>query len=232
VAAVNSMLAVADELKRQERCAEELILRQQIVEALRRNLGLDNYDTVKSEARLGTCLLDLDRAGDAEPFLTHVVAEIEKFPGTMSQETFDAITRMAVVRQDAGRSEEACELLELALSEFVLQGQGECTPAMEVSVLLGAILFKLDELEEATLLNRHILDVRARTLGPDDPQTLESLEFLIRVLKRTNQLAEARVMAISLLERRTKMLGAGHADTAAAQELSDSLNPPDETFSE
>jgi hypothetical protein len=95
---------------------------------------------------------------------------------------------------------------------------------MDVTWFLAATLFKLHEFEEADPLFRHVLDVRGRTRGPDDPGTLEALELLIRVLMRTDGLAEAKIMATSLVERRTKVLGQEHADTLTARELLDSID--------
>jgi tetratricopeptide (TPR) repeat protein len=231
-ATTTAMVQGADQLKRQERYAEELLLREQIVGNLRRNLGLEHENTLRAEAHLGRCLLDLDRAEDAEPLLAHVLAESTHSPGTMSPDTCDAILCLAVVHRKSGRLDEARQLLEQVLSEYAQHGLAEGTAAMDVSWLLAAILFKLEDLEEATLLYRHILDVRGRTLGPDDPETLESLELLIRILVRTENLAEARVMAFSLVEKRTQILGEEDAETTSARELLASLDPPDEPSSD
>jgi hypothetical protein len=97
---------------------------------------------------------------------------------------------------------------------------------MRTSTILAAGLVRLHELEEAIRLYRHILDVRVRTVGVDDPETLDTLESLARVLIRADQLAEARVLATSLLEQRTRVLGAEHSDTSGARELLASIEPP------
>jgi hypothetical protein len=75
------MIAVADQLKRQVRYAEELLLRQQIVQALDRNLGPQDENALRAELQLGMCIVNLDREEDAEPFLTHVAAESEYSSG-------------------------------------------------------------------------------------------------------------------------------------------------------
>jgi hypothetical protein len=204
------------------RSGPDSLIREQIVGALRRNLGSEHENTLRAEAHLGRCLLDLDRAEDAEPILVHIVADSEHSPGKMSPDTLDSMLCLAVVHQKSGRPDEARQLLERALLEYALHGLAEGTAAMDVSTLLAAILFLLNEVEEATLLCRHILDVRGRTLGPDDPETLRSLQSLIRVLIGAGHLAEARVMAASLLEKRILALGEAHEDTLKAQELLDS----------
>jgi hypothetical protein len=97
------MVGVADELRRQDRYAEELLLREQIVQTPRRNLGVHHEGTLEAEAKLGRCLIDLDRTEEAEPLLTHVVAASGYSPGTMSPDTCLAMVCLAVVHREAGR---------------------------------------------------------------------------------------------------------------------------------
>lgn len=191
VATVNSMVGVAEQLQRQERYAEEVLLREQIVEALRRNVGLEHGDTLTAEANMGRCLVDLDRPEEAESFLAHVAAGTEGSPGIISSDSLNALLLLAVLYRSTGRLEDVRHLLIRALNEYAFRGMAEGAPAMDVSSLLAGILFLLDERTEAVLLCRHILDVRERTLGPDESETLASLERLVIFLMRTDHLVEA-----------------------------------------
>jgi hypothetical protein len=85
----------------------------------------------------------------------------------------------------------------------------------------------MDRIHESCDLRRHILDVRRRTLGPDDPATLGSLENLANTLQRNGDLDEARVMYGNLLTKRTQLLAADHPDTQRTAEL---LSAIDEDF--
>ena len=134
---------------------------------------------------------------------------------------------LAVIYMRSGRLDESRHLLERVVPEYALHGAAESTAAMRTSTILAAGLVRLHELEEAIRLYRHILDVRVRTVAADDPETLDTLESLARVLiPRADQLAEARVLATSLLEQRTHVLGAEHSDTSGARELLASIEPP------
>jgi tetratricopeptide (TPR) repeat protein len=226
-----AMGQVADQLRRQRRYAEELLLREKIFEARRRNLGLEHEDTLKAESHLGRVLLDLDGREAAEPLLAHVVSATERSPGTMSSETLDAILCLAIVYHKSARLHEARPLLEEALSEFAFRGQAEGTVAVDVSWLLASVLYTLSELDEAVLISRRVLDVRERTLGPLHLQTLDALEMLIRVLIGLGNITEARAMGLSLVDKRTQILGEVHPDTTSARELLSSLEPPDQTLS-
>ena len=222
----NAMVQVADQLKRQERYGEELLLREQVVQALRKNLGEDHENTLSAESQMGMCLVSLDREEDAEPLLARVVAESDASPCSVSPEAIEAMVWLAVIYMRSGRLDESRHLLERVLPEYALHGAAESTAAMRTSTILAAGLVRLHGLEEAIRLYRHILDVRARTVGVDDPETLDTLESLARVLIRADQLAEARVLAMSLLEQRTRVLGAEHSDTSGARKLLTSIEPP------
>ena len=61
---------------------------------------------------------------------------------------------------------------------------------MTTTAHLGKYFFQLDLLSGSCELRRHILDVRNRTLGPDDPVTLNSLERLANALQWIGELDE------------------------------------------
>jgi len=51
-----------------------VLLREQAVAALRRNLGTDHKWTLDAEMKFAVCLQTLGRAEEADPLLSHVVA--------------------------------------------------------------------------------------------------------------------------------------------------------------
>ncbi len=55
---------------------------------------------------------------------------------------------------------------------------------MKASSHLATTLLQMGQVPESCELRRRILDVRSRTLGPDDPTTLSSLENLANTLRR------------------------------------------------
>src|ERR1700728_2366183 len=71
---VKAMNEVANQLAKQGRVAEEVVLREQIVAGLRNNVGPEHDFTLNAEWNLAMCLTTLERPEDAEPLLAHVVA--------------------------------------------------------------------------------------------------------------------------------------------------------------
>ncbi len=54
---------------------------------------------------------------------------------------------------------------------------------MKASSHLATTLLQMGQVPESCELRRRILDVRSRTLGPDDPATLSSFENLANTLR-------------------------------------------------
>ena len=90
---------------------------------------------------------------------------------------------------------------------------------MLVSSHLATTLLQMGRGPESAARRRHILEVRNRTLGPDDPTSLRSLENLAHTLQRTGELQEAKVMGQDLLAKRISVLPADHPDLQRTREL-------------
>jgi hypothetical protein len=93
---IKAMLDVANQLARQDRGAEELDLRTQIVAGLR-TLDPENLNTASAEMRLAACLVKVERYGDADPLLRHVVALRTAQLGQDDPETLKAVSASAMV---------------------------------------------------------------------------------------------------------------------------------------
>ncbi len=63
---------------------------------------------------------------------------------------------------------------------------------MQAASHLATTLFQLGQVTEACDLRKRILDVRRRTLGPDDPTTLSSLENLANTLRWIEEVDEPK----------------------------------------
>ena len=53
------------------------------------------------------------------------------------------------------------------------RGEGESDQGLLAALNLASTLTELDQLDDARQLVRSVLEVRRRTLGPDDPKSLE-----------------------------------------------------------
>jgi eukaryotic-like serine/threonine-protein kinase len=223
---VNAMGQVADRLRLLKRHGEELQLRIQIVESMRRNLGLEHEDTINSEARLGFVLYDLDRKVEAEPLFTHVVSETMSLPQEMNHETYNSILGLALIYINSDRLNEARRLLEDGLAEMASPGQEE-TPAIEyVYRLLASVLIRLHDSASMIPRYRRIVADKERTLGPNHFDTLDALKLLTKILISADNAPEARVRATELVQRWTYMVGEGDARTMSARDVLASLDSP------
>jgi hypothetical protein len=175
---IKAMNEVANQFARQHRVPEEIGIRETIVEALRRNVGTDDEATLGAELKLATCLIALARTEEADPLLVHVVAERSVIFGEEDPRTLAAMAWRATVMKKLGRLAEARALQDRIVNGYEAGDQRESTQALTAVLNLVSTLSELDELDAARRLLRGVLDVRTRTLGSDDPKTLEVLHLL------------------------------------------------------
>jgi len=175
---IKAMNEVANQLAGQDRVVEEVVIRQQIVAGLRTNLGPEHESTLSAEWKLATCLMTVERPEDAEPLLAHVVAGRTLALGQDDPQTLVAIAWKASVAKKLGRLHEARVLQEQVVAGYESLGEEESDRSLLALLNLAATLGELHESVEASRLLHLVLTVRLRTLGPDDPKTLEVLEIL------------------------------------------------------
>ena len=178
---IKAMNEVANQLSRQNRVTEEITLREQIVDGLRKNVGPDDDATLNAEFKLATCLMALERPGEADPLLTHVVAGRSLALGEDDPQTLSAKAWSASAARRVGRLHEARALQEQVLDGYNSRGEGESDQGLLAALNLASTLTELDELDDARDLVRSVLDVRLRILGPDDPKSLEAQRVLASI---------------------------------------------------
>ena len=81
---------------------------------------------------------------------------------------------------------------------------------------LANVLDGMGKLKEAKKLHRTALEVREKSLGPEHPDSLASMNNLAGVLHDMGKLTEAAELLRTALEVREKILGPEHADTLAS----------------
>jgi Tetratricopeptide repeat len=217
---IRAMNDVADQLARQDRGSEEAIVLDQMVTALRNTLGDEHDSTLSAELKLAICLLTLERAEDAEPLLAHVVAGRTRAAGGGGDAaTLAAMAWSATAARQLGRLGEARTIQEQVLAGLEFNGAGESLQGQSAGLNLAATLADLDVVDEAVRLVGHVLEIRTRTLAPDDPRTLDTLGTLVTLLLRSSDVAAALEPARALVERRTRVYGADAAETAQAREF-------------
>jgi hypothetical protein len=178
---IKAMNEVANQLSRQNRIGEETAVREQIVGALRKNVGAEDGATLNAEFKLATCLIALERPRDADPLLTHVVAGRSLALGEDDLQTLAAKAWSASVAKKMGRLPEARALQEEVVNGYESHGEGESEQGQLAVLNLASTLMELDHVDDAGHLVRSVLDVRRRTLGPDEPKTQEVQQIVASI---------------------------------------------------
>jgi serine/threonine-protein kinase len=114
-----------------------------------------------------------------------------------------------------GHGIDATGLLRQALERAV--ANSEATPATRIALLepIADALIAFELAEDAERARREIHRLQAALHGDEHPQTLAALRKLaLAVRDRRNRFDEAEALFVELLDRRRRVLGATHLDTA------------------
>jgi hypothetical protein len=179
--AIKAMNEVANQLSRLNRVSEETPLREQIVDGLRKNVGPEDEATLNAEFKLATCLLVLDRPQEADALLAHVVAGRSLLLGDDDLQTLGARAWSASVAKRMGRLDEARLLQEQVVHGYETREESESEQGQTALLNLASTLNELDQRDGAGRLVRSVLEVRRRTLGSEDPKTLEVQRVLASI---------------------------------------------------
>ena len=82
---------------------------------------------------------------------------------------------------------------------------------------IADLLVAQGKYSDAEKLFRSVIEARARALGPENPNTLDSRHRLIYALSRQSKYAEAEAEARQVLKLREKVLGPDNPDTAVSR---------------
>jgi tetratricopeptide (TPR) repeat protein len=209
---------VAEKLCELDRPQEEVQFREEHLAACRRNIGLDEVGTASAEIRLAMCLFKLERYDDADRLLPHVITVRTSALGEDDPNTIQAINLQSNVANKLGRPDDARALQVKVVDWYDSRGFGESEPAISCVLNLATTLASLREFDESTRLMRRAYEVRCRTLGSDDPSTLDALALLASAELLSGHFAEARKLAEMLVENRERVQAATF-DTVMAHEL-------------
>ncbi len=214
---IKAMIDVADQLARQERGAEESVLRRDAVAALRDSVGPEHESTVNAEFRLAICLTGHGQAQQARPLLAHVVAARTLALGPDAPETLIAVAWSATAAKQLGELHEARHLQERVTRGWEAAGtppdDGRATLA---AMNLASTLADLGDLQEASRVLRGVLDARNGIWGSGDARSMDVLEALTNVTLAAGDVSEARNLARGLLEKRA-LADSSDADGAVAR---------------
>jgi len=90
---------------------------------------------------------------------------------------------------------------------------------------MGSVFKNLGLYDRASTLLTHSLQIRTRLLGPNNADTLKSLNTLAKAMYQQGRYAEAEKLFHDALEIRRRVLGPGHPDTLQSQsDLAENLS--------
>ena len=202
---INAMEAVAKYREALGRHAEALPLRRQVVKRRRKELGHDDQLTLAAEARLAVTLLELGRADEAKPLLVHVRERLAADKGADDLTVLAVTERLADAELAMGQAADA--RLLLGQLKDCYDGRGDEVLGSGVAIKLAKSLIGDGEYQEASALLRSAVEVRARVLGSDDPDTLASLRNLASALVWSKEYAEASIVARNFLAATVRIEG-------------------------
>jgi len=126
----------------------------------------------------------LGRPQEALPLFEHVLAGRAHALGPEHEQTLLAMEWLGCTSRSLGNLPQSRDLLQQAVDRYEQKGAGESEECMKATSHLATTLLEMGQVPESCELRRRIVDVRSRTLGPDDPTTLSSLESLANTLRR------------------------------------------------
>jgi serine/threonine-protein kinase len=148
----------------------------------------------RAEAALGDAQRALRRSENLSTFLLDLLETSDPYGDVKDTVASRAVLREAVVRAQA------------------LRGQPELQALLYDA--LGRSHEKLRRLDEARALLEQAVDIRRERLGPDSPETLESMRHLAGVLNRLGEHDRAETMYRDVLTRQRAMYGGDTPETA------------------
>ncbi len=226
---VKAKSEVAHQLERVGRHDEAVELRADVVTQLQLQMGAEHPSTLAAE---GLQAFDLDRLGrhtEAQPLFEHVLVGRTDDLGADDPLTLLAMEWLGCNLRRCGDLNESRRLLGEAVDRHEDLGAGETEECLKTRSHLAATQFEMGLFTDACEQRRQIVSVRSRTLGPDDPSTLSSLENLASTLQWIDEFDEAKLLYQSLLERRSRSLGIAHADTQRTRDMLSAFEKGPET---
>ncbi len=114
----------------------------------------------------------------------------------------------------AGKSDASMEEVVARLSR-ALDGEFQDNPLVRATLqhFVGCTLRGQGRYDEAATQLRTALDTRRVLLGPDDPQSIESMVMLADADRQAGALKESEALLVEALERRERLLGDRHPDS-------------------
>ena len=132
------------------------------------------------------------------------------------KEALTALSNLAGVLADKGRSADAIQLYEQAAAGFSRLLGPDAPKTLGVRSNIAVAMMESQRFREAEPVLREVLQARERTVGTDAPETLRVLGNLTACLKEQGKLDEAEPIARQCLELTKSRFGQDHPETVGS----------------
>jgi non-specific serine/threonine protein kinase/serine/threonine-protein kinase len=192
----------------------------------RRAYGAEHPNTLNAEALLGRVYAMQGKRAEAADLAQQVLDARRRTQGADHPDTILALSDFAVIQGSLGRSAEAEKLAQQALQTSERRLGAEHAVTLQARSNLGTIYLAQISLpsadamakkfQQAEAVFRSVLEVRRRRLGPDHPDTLDSMSALSTTYHRLHQFAEAAAQEREIVEIRRRILGVEDTSTLSS----------------
>ncbi|MDT7578753.1 MAG: hypothetical protein QOK35_13 [Pseudonocardiales bacterium] len=194
--------------------AEELELRQRVLNAELRCLRAGSLDVLLSRAALGRALLALGEPAGAERQLRAALADARRdHPGHV----LAMRSELAGALLEQGALDDAVEHMEDVHAALSTEHGPEHADTLTEAHNLARALSARGDHQRAVDIFRHNLEVETRVSGPEHADTLLTVDQLALALSRFGRHREAEELNTHNLERYERVLGPEHPRTSMSR---------------
>ena len=210
------MEAIADDLERQQKYEQALILRQKIVHFVEREFGADNLSLANNLGWVAWVLNRLGRYGESELLRRRALAIREKKLGPNHRLVGKALNSLGWVLEAQGKSDEALVVRRRCLAiRLKLHGPDHVDVA-EMHSDISSTLSSLGRFAEAETAMRKALAILERKYGPDSIELRWELSHLAYLLREQARYEEGEQVARRAIAIAEKTHGRVHSEVAGA----------------
>jgi serine/threonine-protein kinase len=200
---------------------EARTLEEALYAQLRAKLPENDRNVMRVRRDLVSTLIDLGLRDKAIAHMEPLAALYRSTLGLENPETLDALSTLAELLNFQNEYERSLALArELVSIRTRLQGAEHPATLRDLnSEAMNMVRLARDEpaRKEATAAIRHVVDERSRVLGATNPQTLDSMTHLVRILSKDKKLAQAIEVEKRILDTQVAVRGPDHPDTLFAR---------------
>ncbi len=209
---LDSQIGLANVMAEQGELQAAEQLARQVLDSRLQIFGAEHSDVLVTQSNLASLLQKQGRLEESEELFEQVLEAQRRILGPQHPETLVTINNSAVTLGRLGKRDKALRRYE-EVYQSGLRVLGAKHP--NTAIMLSNLSHELREqwsnqsrarFEELLALNRD-------RLGPDDPTTIQSMEWLAEIIRETGDLEDAKQRFRAVIEKRRKIQGPDHEDT-------------------